>query len=184
MGITDPVKLRTRINPHITLGSTPEGMSSCFPMCWSLLHSYLCRRYVNTCYSVYLLFNFLLILCQFYLMNPNPSHSSPLHMHPLSLQPPPQKKSHCGSWSVSQCVPEWYPLTTLFYFESFVWFEASSSFYSINTGSSLTCTSLQILLLPCVWKLLQLWICKTSPFNAPVVHLWCRGCGGPIRALD
>ena len=47
--------------------------------------------------------------------------------------------------------------------ESLVWFEASGFCYTINTGSSLGLLS-DILLLPCVMEILQLWICRTSPF--------------------
>jgi hypothetical protein len=47
--------------------------------------------------------------------------------------------------------------------ESLVWFKASGSCYTISTGSSLGFLS-DILSLPYVMEILQLWICRTGPF--------------------
>ncbi|KAL6040579.1 hypothetical protein STEG23_015980, partial [Scotinomys teguina] len=52
--------------------------------------------------------------------------------------------------------------------ESLVWFETSGFYYTINAGPSLRLCS-DILLLPCVVEILQLWVCRN--LSAPLrVH--------------
>ena len=55
-------------------------------------------------------FNFLSVLCEFHIMHPNPTP------FPIPLYPPstlatyvPIEKYHCGSCSVSQCIPQYTP---------------------------------------------------------------------------
>jgi hypothetical protein len=60
--------------------------------------------------------NFLLVLCEFHIMYPNPIHlPSPGHqLSTLSTFPHNRKKkSHCGGCSVSLCVPQGILLSTL-----------------------------------------------------------------------
>ena len=47
--------------------------------------------------------------------------------------------------------------------DSLVWFEAAGFFYTINSASLLRLL-LDILFLPCLMAILQLCICRTSPF--------------------
>jgi hypothetical protein len=62
-----------------------------------------------------------------------------------------------------------HPFVSTFYLanvccnQSLVWFEASGFCYTINPGSSLGLFS-DILLLPCVMEILEVWICQTSSF--------------------
>ena len=67
--------------------------------------------------------------------------------------------------------------------ESLICFEASGFCYTINTGPSQRLLS-DILLLPYVMEILQLWICRTGPSHAPAVHRWGRCWGGQLKALD
>ena len=116
-----------------------------------------------------IVFNFfLLILCEFHIM-----HSIPL-ISPVPLYPPstiatsPSKTKKMSLWT-RQCVTTVCPkvssvktssLANVHCNEPWVWFETSGSCCTINTGSSR-----DILLLSCVIKILQLWICRTSPFT-------------------
>jgi hypothetical protein len=105
---------------------------------------------------------FLLVLCEFHIMNPNPTHLPILPflctLCPCKL-PPPQKKEnrkkflkelkrnkHRGSSSVSQCVPRYTLLSTHLYLQIFVTMNLWSGFwllppyqYQILTGTPLRC---------------------------------------------
>jgi hypothetical protein len=59
--------------------------------------------------------------------------------------------------------------------------EASGFRNTINTGSSPGLLS-DILLLPCVMEVLQLWICRVVSFCAPAIHKWGRCWGGTTQS--
>jgi hypothetical protein len=65
--------------------------------------------------------------------------------------------------SVSHSVPT--PLSTHLYLQAFVWSKTSGFCYTINTGSLLGLL-LDVLLLPCVMEILQLWIYRTGSFTS------------------
>ena len=115
----------------------------------------------------------------FTLCTPIPLTSLSLSTHllstcPLPLQYHPQKKHththrHICESCIHQCPTAYlFVLTSLLINvhcnESLVWFKASGFYDTINIGSSLELL-FDILLVPFVTKILQLWICKTSPFT-------------------
>lgn len=92
--------------------------------------------------------------------------------------PPKGKQSQCESYSVSQCVPHYTPLSTLLYLqlvvhcnESLAWFKAYSFCYTINTGSSWGFFS-DFLLLPCVMKTFTI-DCNFPPLSSPPSCVCC-----------
>ena len=111
-----------------------------------------------------------LVLCEFYIMHPNPSHT-PAPFTLVTFSPTEIKsKSCCGSSSESQCVPWYTLLSTFLHLQMFivmtpnlVRYEASGFCYPISIGASLRLLS-DILLLPCVKKILQFWNYRISPF--------------------
>ena len=64
-----------------------------------------------------------------------------------------------------------------------VWFQASGFCYTINTGSSPE-LFLDILPLPCVMELLQLWFCRTLPFKCSNSSQVGVDGMGQLKALD
>jgi hypothetical protein len=65
--------------------------------------------------------------------------------------------------------------------ESLVWVKASGFCYTVNTRSSPS-LFLNIVLLPCVMELLQLWICRTFLISSSTpLHRWGRGWSEPSQ---
>lgn len=67
--------------------------------------------------------------------------------------------------------------------EPLMWFEASGFLYTINPGFSCGILS-NILLLPRVIEILQLWSAQSSSSSASAVHRGCRCWCGSIQILD
>jgi hypothetical protein len=114
-----------------------------------------------------------LVLCEFPIMHSNPIHLPILSYLPSTLVTSPirEKKYGCGSCCVSQSVSQYTLLSTLN--DWLVWYEASGFCYAINTGISWGLLS-DILLLPCVMEVLQLWIRRTGTIVCSAVHQWGR----------
>ena len=114
------------------------------------------------------LFNFLLILCEFYSMHPNPTYL-PVSLYPpsaLAILPSEEnKKPCCGSFSMSQGVAQCTLLSTLLCLQMLIAMNllGSGLCYITITGSSLG-IFLVILLLSWIMEVLPLWIYRTSPF--------------------
>jgi hypothetical protein len=131
----------------------------------------------------HILFNFLLILCDFPIMHSGPTHL-PTPSYPpstLATSLPKKIKAHKQInktnireyillWKllcVTMC-PTGYPavhtssLANLHCNESLIWFEIAGFCNTFSTGSSLE-LFLVILLLPCVSEILQLWISRAHP---------------------
>lgn len=109
----------------------------------------------------------------FTLYTPVPLISPSLHTHPLPCNPPPNRGEKILMWklwcvsvnhSVSFC-PNSSTCKRSFQ-EPLVWFEASGFCYTISAGSSPWLLS-GIFLLPCVMKILQLWIYMDQPLHLP-----------------
>jgi hypothetical protein len=66
--------------------------------------------------------------------------------------------------------------------ESLVWFEASG-FATPSVLDPHWDSFLDILLLPCVSDILQLWICRYGPFP-PAILRWGGCWGGPTQSLE
>lgn len=133
---------------------------------------------------IFLLFNFLLILCGFRIMHPNPHLPLPLYL-PSAL----------GTFPLREATrPTAHPFahTSLLAFTAHPFAHTSllasiavslwSGFPLLNTGSSPGLFS-DSLLLPCVMGILQLWISRSDP---KLVHFKCPSSSrmGQIRALD
>jgi hypothetical protein len=122
------------------------------------------------------LFNFLLILCEFHIMHPSPTH---LLVPSFAIQPlPPQKIKHIQTIQATHRQPiiteavvchSVFPvcpavhtssLANVYCSESVVWFQTSGFCDTINIRSSLGL--LVILLLSCVMEILQLQL-KSRP---------------------
>jgi hypothetical protein len=91
-------------------------------------------------------------------------------------------------WKLSWCVPEYnlcpHFFTSRYCNESLVWFEASGFCYIIDTESSPGLLS-DILSLPCVMEILQLWICRLGLLScALAVHNGVDIGVGQLKALD
>lgn len=131
---------------------------------WALLHQLITRTTLhrhaivqsdkdNLFFHISLFLIFLLILCEFHMMHPSPTHLPINHPSPLQL---PQnththsKASHYGSRSISHLHFKWLL--------EWVWLEISGFCDTIFPI---------IMLLPCVMEILQLWISGTDPFAYP-----------------
>ena len=115
-------------------------------------------------------FNFLKILCEFHIMHPNLTHLPILSYLPCpqSLQSPPQKNIRVNKNNTTPLVVKAAACSVVHPFvhisllalvhcnELLVCFQASSSCSIINTECSQGLLS-DILLLPCVMEILQLW---------------------------
>lgn len=120
-----------------------------------------------------LFLNLSLVLCEFHILHPNPTHLPlpfTLPFHPCYLLCN-RKNSPCRSCSVPWCVPRYslcpYSLLNKVHCTDLsVWFEASGFCYFISTGTSLGLL-LAILLSPCVMEILHLRIVRTGPFMGP-----------------
>ena len=118
----------------------------------SAVFSYVC--FVSVCSVGFkFLFNFLLILCEFYIIHPNPTHFLvPLYL-PFYLATSPTKEKEI-LWKL-QCVTMCTPFCPHSFTckcslqELLVWFEASGFCYPINTGSLPGLLS-DTLSLPCI----------------------------------
>ena len=124
--------------------------------------------------------HFLLIISEFHIIYPNPTHLPIPPYLPSALQTSPQKKTKnkntklikeqkthlAAEAAVCRCVSHSVPfcpalLDKCSHRESLVWFQASGFCYTTNTGSSQGLLS-DTLLFPCVLEILQLWIYRMS----------------------
>lgn len=130
-------------------------------------------------------------------MHPNPTHSLYLSST-LPTCPPPdlqieKKKSHCGSHSVPQCVPQYTLWSTFLYLQMFicddslVCYEASGFCYSVNTGSPLTPPFGSLLrnsVVALCHRDLEFGSVGPAPSLTPAVHQWGRCWGKPIQSPE
>jgi hypothetical protein len=109
---------------------------------------------------------FLLILCEFFIIYPNPTH---LHIPSISVLPTynfPTKQQQILAWKLQSVYTfaQTGLLANVHCKESLVWLEVSGFCYTINTGTSPRLLS-DIQLLPCVTEILQLWFCRAGPLT-------------------
>lgn len=140
----------------LTSGSFPHPLL--FQTHFLLEKSMLLTDINGTWQSMSFLWNILLVLCEFYLMNTNPTQSLSLHTHPLPFQLPPcngEKKliveavvCHSVSHSILFCLH--FFACNVHCSDSLILYETSCFWYSINTGTSLRLL-LDIIWIYCCW---------------------------------
>ena len=103
------------------------------------------------------------------------------HICPLPLQPSPENKTHPHKTktkhrkhfiveaiiSMSQCVPRYISLSTHLHLQMFI---AASQWSGLRSLSSVTPSIfdphwISFWVLPCIMKILQLWLCRSGPFT-------------------
>jgi hypothetical protein len=117
--------------------------------------------------KVFSLLSFLLIPCEFHITNPNPSHLSALAtpQRKQTNKQPEEAAVWGGVFHSTPFCPHIFACKCSMS-EPWVWFEVSGFCYPIHyTSFSLGLLS-DILLLPCVMEISQLWICMRGLFKS------------------
>lgn len=134
-------------------------------------------------------FSFLLVVCEFHITHPNPTHLPvPLYL-PSALATSQQNKQTkivveaaiCHSVSHSEPFVHTDLLANAHFKELLVWFKVGF-YYNINTGSPPGL--LLDILLPWVKEVLPLWVCRTGPFMLQQLTDRVDVGVGPLKALD
>ena len=138
---------------------------------------------------------FFLSFYNFTSCTPNPTHALvPVHCLCSSSQRIKRKyknktipKKNISSWKLWY-VTRYHPVYPFVYtfllanvhcHESLVWFRASGICYnSVFSPGRLS----NVLSLPCVREILQLWICRAGSFTHSSSYRWCRCWGGPAQS--